>query len=305
MTAIGLLLGFHFLISWIALSLCIVITRPGDLSHKLLHRSILENRRMKVHMETILCVCVHVCVYLPCENMETRGWYCIFSLTNWSYFFILKWRFSLNLGAHHVCQIRWAMSSKVCSSLSCGHTDVYFSAWLLTVGDANSGHHVGMASSWLTVPSPQPQGYVLSDILSPELALSLVQFFIIGFRMQSAWVFWVKESKIAKCDYSLGLLHHHAIYTGLLLERKRRKCFLCCHDEWWSEACDEPFPGKIISFVSRMSRHFLGHQIGKRTSPKANILDYFSDLQIVVGSAGTRRALVLRWGVLCASLYFS
>lgn len=131
-TAIWLLLCFHFLISWIALSLCIVITRSGDLNHKPLHRSVLENRRMKVNMEKN-SVCVHTCVCICHVKMWRPGvgiayFLCQTGLT----FFILKWRFSLNLGAYNICQIRWAMSSKVClSPLCCGHTDMYFSAWLL------------------------------------------------------------------------------------------------------------------------------------------------------------------------------
>lgn len=156
----------------------------------------------------------------------------------------------------------------------------------LAVGVANPCDHVGTASTLLMVSSPQPQEYVLSDILNSEPALSLVQFFIIEFLMQSAWVFWVKESKIAKYDYSLGLLYHRAIYTGLLLERKRRKCFLGCHNEWGAEACDEPFPGKIIFSVARMSRHSLGYQVGKRKSPKASMFDYFSEQWALLALGG-------------------
>lgn len=220
---------------------------------------------------------------------------------------ILLVLFSLNLGAHHVCQIRWAMSSKVCLSLlSCGHIDVYFSAWFLLscwgckpLRSCSYSKHFAHGA---IAPTPRICSFRPPKPWAGSLSSSVFHNWISYAICMSLWV---KESKIAKYDYSLGLLHHHAIYTGLLLERKRGKCFLGCHNEWWAEACDETFPGKIISSVARMSRHFLGHQVGKRKSPKVSMFDHFSDLQTAMGSAGVRRALVLRWGALYAPFYFS
>lgn len=55
-----------------------------------------------------------------------------------------------------------------------------------------------------------------------------------------------------------------------------------------------PFLERITSFVERMSRHFLGHLVGKRKPSKASMFDSFSDLQTEVGYSGARRTLVLR-----------